>query len=134
MRERVNPSKRIREMAVDVIKEHKDLQWIETSGIRICYMESDKEKKSKGQYIYGECIVVKDLYRWFCPFDFLIVLYRPNIAYMTKNQKKILLYHELLHVDMSEKDGEPRYHAAPHDVEEFDRIIEEYGLHWEKGR
>lgn len=78
----------------------------------------------------GECIRVKDLYKCFIPFDFLIVIYEPNTAGLSDEQLRILLYHELLHVGVEEKDGEPVYIIAPHDVEDFGRIIRRYGMNW----
>ena len=117
-------------LAETVIDEHPDLRWIRSSGVRIGYLESDKAKMSAAGPVLGECTLVKELYRPYCPHDFLIIIYLPNCERLTLEQAKILLYHELLHVDMSEKDGGPRYRVAPHDVQDFRAVIDRYGFDW----
>ena len=62
----------------------------------------------------------------FLPFDFIITFYEPNIYYMTENQKKILMLHELKHIDV----GERGLTIRPHDIEDFKSIIKTYGLEW----
>ena len=119
-------------MAQSVIEEHEDLQWIPAAGVTVGYLESDREKKKKNREVLGECIRVKDLYKCFIPYDFLIVIYAPNVIGMTEDQLKILLYHELLHVGMSEDGSEVKYMVNPHDVEDFRTIIDRYGLDWAK--
>ena len=119
-----------RDIASEVIAEHEDLHWIETSGILIDYLSSDEEKHSAGKDVYGECIRVKEVYKPYCPYDFLIVLYEPNIIHLTDDQLKILIHHELLHIGIDEKDGNVKYVINPHDIEDFRSIIDEYGLDW----
>lgn len=124
-------SKEIADLADEVIEEHKDLWWIVRSGVRIAFLRSSKLKKSKGRLVCGECILVKENYKWCCPYDFMIVLYGPNTAGMTGEQLKILLWHELLHVGMSMNiDGEPVYRIVSHDVEDFRVILNKHGFDW----
>jgi len=119
-------------LAEEVFQEHSDLQWIRQSGISVGYCESDKEKKSSGALVLGECFLVRDPWSVYCPHDFVIVIYAPNVNDLKESQLKILLYHELLHIDMDEKNGEPRYRIRPHDVEEFREVINNYGLDWSR--
>lgn len=130
MKETAELSEYYSNVAAAVIDEHEDLRWLKKTDVSIGYLGSDREKKSKGRPVLGECILVKDLYKGFIPFDFLIVIYEPNIAELTDEQIRILMYHELLHVGVDEKDGEPVYTVEPHDVEDFGRIIRRYGLGW----
>lgn len=123
-------SEKYERLAEEVIEEQDDLHWIRDAGISIGYLESDKEKTSASGLVFGECTLVKEIYRQYCPHDFLITIFFPNVARFSEEQKKILLYHELLHVDMCEKNGEPKYRVAPHDVEDFEKIIERYGVRW----
>jgi hypothetical protein len=70
------------------------------------------------------------------PYDFLIVFYETNIRVigMGEKEKEILTYHELLHCDFAEKKtGEIVWKVKKHDVEDFDKILEEYGAHWALG-
>lgn len=130
MRENVEMSDLYTRLAENVIREHPDLQWIGKADIAVGFMASDKPKKSNGRLVMGECIRVKDLYRSFCPFDFLIVIYEQNTEYLTDEQMKILLYHELLHVGIDESGEEPKYVVRPHDIEDFRSVIARYGLDW----
>ena len=110
--------------------EHHDLQWIPKIGVKVGFLESDRPKKKSGRLVLGECILVKDLYRCFIPYDFLIVIYMPNVIGMTKEQMKILLYHEMLHIGISDDGEDLKYVVNPHDVEEFRTIVDKYGIDW----
>lgn len=118
------------ELAQEVIEEHEDLHWILRAGISIGYLESDKEKKSRGMFVRGECEVVKPHYRTYCPHDFLITVYSPNVIGWDSSMLKKLLYHELLHVGMDDSGEEVRYITNPHDVQDFRAVIDRYGIDW----
>lgn len=118
------------ELGAKVIANERSLQWIRQADVRIGFLRSFKEKKRAGIEVFGECIKVNELYEPFCPYDFLIVIYEQNIIQLTEKQLYILMFHELLHVGVSEKNGELEYKVVPHDIEEFDEIISRYGLHW----
>lgn len=128
----VEMSEMYSQLAEEVFQEHSDLQWIRQSGISVGYCESDREKKSAGALVLGECFLVREPWSAYCPHDFVIVIYAPNVVDLKESQLKILLYHELLHIDMDEKNGEPRYRIRPHDVEEFREVINTYGLDWSR--
>lgn len=118
-----------RKLGQEVIREHEDLRWIREQKIRIAYLESDLEKKKAGgrQLVFAECKKVPDLYKAFIPYDFIIVFYQPNVQLMDDDSVRTLMRHELMHVGLSDTG---QLYVVPHDVEEFDRIIEDCGLHW----
>lgn len=132
MVETVEQSEHYAVLAWQVFEEHRDVGWIPGAGISIGYLESDKAKKKSGKACLAECVKVKELYKPYCPHDFLIVVYGPNVVGMTVEQQKILLYHELLHVGMSDDGEEVKYLINPHDVEDFRVIIDRYGIDWAK--
>ena len=117
-------------LAQEVIEEHEDLQWLLSGAVTIGYMSSDKKKKSQGFDIFGECKKVTYPYTEICPFDFLIILYDQNLQGLSYEQMKILMYHELLHIGIDERSGEPKYVIVPHDVQDFRAVIEKYGIDW----
>lgn len=124
-------SDRYREMGEKVIREREDLQWLETVGARIGYLTCDEEKHLDEMIVNAECVKVKDLYKVFVPYDFLVIVYEVNVAHMTEEQREILIYHELLHCDYSErKDGDICWKIKRHDIEDFSVILERYGLNW----
>lgn len=121
-----------RVMAEEVIDDNEDLHWIRNSGVRIDYVISFKEKKKSGDvYVHAECKCINDFFKLYCPYDFVIVIYLPNIGHMSDEQKRILLYHELRHVNFKEtKDGVGKYTIRPHDIEDFKNIITQFGMDW----
>lgn len=125
-------SKEIAGMAHRVMNERPDLRWILAAGISIGFLESDRRKKKNGRECLAECIKVKDLYKAYIPHDFLIVVYKHNVAGMDDRQMEILLYHELLHVGMDDTGEEVKYIVNPHDVEDFRAVIDRYGIDWAK--
>ena len=118
------------QMALEIMQEREELQWLRN--VKIGFLASTKEKKSKKRAVLGECIKVQDVYRAFMPYDFIIVMYERNMAGMSDYQKRIVMHHELLHIGMDESDGEPKYEVIPHDIEDFKAIIDEYGLNWQR--
>lgn len=125
-------SEELSEIALEVMREFPKISWLRDSkDVNIGYLRSEKTKKRKGRLVLGECIPVKEVYRWCCPYDYLIVIYGPNTAGMTRGQMKILIYHELLHIKVDfDRDGEPVYRTNPHDVEDFRVILDKYGMDW----
>lgn len=128
MQERSQKYKKIGQRLIRTLPE---LKFIKEMGIRIAYLSSDKDKKQNKRIIHAECRKVDDFYKdWCCRYDFLIVVYEPNIDYFTGQQIEILIEHELRHVGIDYSGSEPKYYVIPHDVEEFWTIIDKYGLHW----
>ena len=107
-----------------------ELWQVKDAGIRIGFLKSWKEKKTGMKRVLGECIKVPELYSCLLHIDFLVVIYEPNVVQLTTDQMKILLWHELKHIGIDEKDGEPVYIVNPHDREEFQSIIDRVGLYW----
>lgn len=118
------------EIAKDLIEKEILLTNIRHSEATIIYLSSDKEKKSKGKLVLGECEKINSKYKWAIPCDFTITLYEPNIVNLSKDQLRILIFHELLHVGIEEKNGEEQYSVRPHDIEDFRTIIDRYGIDW----
>lgn len=131
MKEQFSMSFEIEELADSVIDAMTDLSYIRETGVKVGYMVSNKEKTSRGKTIYADCEKVKPKNRKFIPYDFLITVYAPNVKLLTKNQMKALLYHELLHIGVEvDKNGEVKHYIVPHDVEDFRKITDRFGLDW----
>lgn len=117
------------EIAEEIIKEkRKDILAL---GISVGFITSNKEKKyGRTKLVLGECKKVSDLQKVFCPYDFLIIIYEANCAGLSDDQMKILIWHELNHIGIDPKNGD--FYVKPHDVEEFDDIINAHGIHWQE--
>ena len=117
------------EWAEQIIKEKRPD--ILDAGISVGFISSNKEKKhGKIKLVLGECKKVSELDKLFCPYDFLIIIYDRNCEGLTDDQMKILIWHELNHIGIDPQKGEP--FVKPHDVEEFDDIINAHGIHWQE--
>lgn len=116
-------------IGAELIQAEKSLNWIGETEVSIGFMSSNKAKVSNGKTVFGQCERVPDRYKAFIPYDFLITVYEPNVIDFTSQQIRILLHHELLHCGVN-MNAEPTYKVVPHDVEEFNEIIDRYGLDW----
>lgn len=124
-------NERYSKIASDLIKTEDVLSDIRQSEVTILYLSSDKEKKSKGRNILGECEKIPDKYKWSIPADFTITVFEPSAATLSDEQMRILLLHELMHVGIKFlEDGTEQYSIIPHDIEDFKSIIQKYGLDW----
>lgn len=115
------------DLALEVINENRELDYIKNFDITIIYLESDHEKKSKDKIVLGQCEKVAEKYKWGIPCDFTITLFNPNLAGLSQEQIKTVLFHELLHVGIK-KDGS--LFIRPHDLEDFKLIINKFGTDW----
>lgn len=121
-------SAEMRRLGKEVIREQESLRWIRETGTRIGYALSDLAKKRAGeQLVFGECKKVPAWCQAWMPYDFVIVFYQPHSDLLTEEGRKRLMRHELMHVGLKSS-GE--LFLRPHDVEDFDPLIEDYGLHW----
>ena len=119
------------EIAAKIIEEEDSLINIANSQATILYLSSDKEKKSKDKIIYAECEKVQDKHKWAIPADYTITVFEPNCFGFTKEQLRILLFHELLHIDIKfNPDGTETYATRDHDYADFKVIIDRYGTDW----
>lgn len=125
-------SENYKKIAAELIRERDDLHHLE--GVRIAFLASDQEKKSNGRVIFGECRKVSTQYAWCCPYDFMITVYEPNTAEYGFDDDlfKILLWHELLHCGVEDTDAGQKFFIVPHDIEDFDKIIDAVGTHWQR--
>ena len=131
MREQTEISEEYTEIAADVIRENEDLSWLQEADVTIGYMSSNKKKKRSGKPVCADCRKIPDRDKRFIPFDFIITVYDPNVCGFSDEQMKILLYHELLHVGVDQKDdGSLKLYIVPHDIEDFSAVIDKYGETW----
>ena len=93
-------------------------------------LSSEEEKTKNKQVVYGECKLVPKLYKLFCPYDFLIIIYDVNAASFSPEQMRILIEHELRHMGYDLEGNEPTPYIVPHDYEEFKQIMDKYGIDW----
>ena len=113
-----------------LIRDLPEFEDIRESGALIAYLSSDEEKKKNYKTVFADCNKVNSRYSWCCKYDFFIVVYEPNVAEFTDTQLKTLIRHELHHVGVDYSGDELKFYVVPHDIEDFEVIIRECGLHW----
>ena len=119
-------SEELRQLGEKVIAGMPELYYISEFGIKVGYVLSYEAKKKDGKSIAADCRKVTGTYTAFLPFDFVVTFYHPNMSYMTENQQKILMLHELKHIGV----GPKGLRIEPHDIEDFESILSRYGLRW----
>lgn len=117
-------------VAAELIENEPALIDIKNSNVSIIYLSSEHEKKTKTSIVYGQCEKVQDKNKWAIPADFTITVFEPNCKEFTPEQIKILLFHELLHINIVFKDGAEVYSINDHDLNDFKVIVEKYGVDW----
>jgi len=119
-------SDELRELGEKVITGRPELFYITEYEIKVGYVLSYESKKKDGKTIAADCRKVTGPYKGYLPFDFVITFYEPNMSYMTDNQRKVLMLHELKHIGI----GDRGLKIEPHNIEDFIDILEKFGLKW----
>jgi hypothetical protein len=118
-------SQEMKNMADMIIDKY--IMFIREFDIRVGYVSCNEAKKDRqGKIVNAECIKIKPWMKAYLPYDYIIVFYEFNIMYFNSNQRKILMYHELEHIDMGERGLRIRHH----DIEDFRNIVDKFGTGW----
>ena len=120
-------SDELKALAAQVIEENKNLSALSDPDCRIVYMYSDNEKTRSGKAVFADTEKLSDKVKAVAGCDFIVTFYRPNCQGMNTDKMKLLMYHELKHVGF-EPGG--KCFIIPHDVEDFEDIIEQNGMKW----
>lgn len=121
------------EIAAELIAEEEELADIKASHATIIYLSSEASPKKDGgeRVTKAQCEKVAEKYKWSIPADYTITVFEPNCEGMTREQMKILLFHELLHIEIGMNDkGEEVYKIKGHDLEDFKYLIDRFGTEW----
>ncbi len=119
-------SEELRQLGERVIAGMPELSYITEFEIKVGYVLSYEAKKKDGKSIAADCRKVTGPYQAYLPFDFVVTFYEPNMSYMTENQRKVLMLHELKHIGI----GERGLKIEHHNIEDFESILSRYGLNW----
>lgn len=122
-------SEYIKRIAEELIDTEPSLVHLKNADVRIVYLESEWGKKTGHRHIMGECEKIPERYKWAVPCDFTVTIFTPNSCLLNPEQMRALVFHELLHIGVTE-DAKGSFYVVPHDVEDFYEILERYGLRW----
>lgn len=119
-------------IAEALIDQEPELVFIKRSKARIAYLSSDAAKKSGDFVTLGECEKVQSKNQWAMAYDYTVTVFEKNIQHMDQDQLRVLLFHELLHIDIlyDKETGAETYGIRKHDLQDFKTIIDRYGVDW----
>lgn len=119
------------EIGNEVLNTFEELNDVRFSKATIVFLVSQHKKRSHGEVVCAQCERVADKYKWSIPADYTITVFEPNVEGFTDEQKRILMFHELMHIDIGMNDaGEEVYGIKDHDLKDFRTIIDTYGVDW----
>lgn len=127
------PSPLYAEYAQDLINEMPELAYIKASECRIAYLVSDQcKKEGRAKPCYADAEVIPEKFKWGIDADFAITIYSPNVALFSTDQLRILLFQQLLKLEIEYNDisGAEKYRIREFDVNDFSIIINKYGTDW----
>ena len=118
-----------------LIEEKQSLSKIMHWAIRIQIVYSEKPKTSKGKPVIATIERVPDLYREISLLDYIIVIHKPCLDGLTRDQVRIAIFEQLLKIQITElSDGSDVQDMTLRgfDYEGFKEIIDEYGSDWDR--
>jgi hypothetical protein len=113
-----------------IVGEIEDFDDIRIAQPKICVLDCSKPKKSEGRLVFADIKPVPEQYKALCEFDYIITIYTHNTALLNDMQFRILLEHELRHVNIINGSKGIVYGTVGHDFEDFYAIIDKYGIEW----
>ena len=128
------PSAMYEGIGEELINEMPELAILRSSQVTIAYLVSDQFKKEgKIKPVYAETELIPEKFKWGIRADFAITIYEPNAAIFSHEQKKILIFQQLLKigVEFNENNGTEKYSLREYDVNDFSIIIKKYGATWQ---
>lgn len=84
---------------------------------------SEDEKTPKNKY--GDTKAIGYPYHYLTDYKFFIIFYENNIQAMTDEQKKVLCFEQLLHID------DDFTKVRKYDVKSFREFISKFGTNWD---
>jgi len=117
-------SEELKELAEEIIKTEK----IDIGNANIGYL---LVSPNISKTVAGKCKRTGPEFKYFVSFDYLIEISEDVWQALDNEQKRILVFHELMHVlVVINKAGDYMYKLKSHDVEDFSKLIKLYGTDW----
>ena len=99
------------------------------SGVNIEPLFRDSLIINKTKEVWARIHKVSNLYKFLLRIDFIIEVYKDVWEALSDEGKRALVAHELRHIKVAfDKNGERILSLIPHDFEEFEEIINQYGF------
>lgn len=119
------PDQELEALAEKVIEKREELHFIRDFEISVGYVRSTEAKRSGKKITYADIRKLNEIFKAYLPFDFIVTFYA-DAELLTENQIAILMLHELKHIEV----GRRGLVIRPHDIEDFEDILRQYGINW----
>ena len=116
----------LRIIAEHWIRSEEKFEYLRDTGCRIAYQFSDKAKKQNGKAVFADTEKVKDKFKQFMPYDFVITFYTPYTDALDEEHLSRLMFHELNHIGYDPENN--LFSIIPHDLEDFRDVIGRWGI------
>jgi len=67
-------------------------------------------------------------------FEYMIEIFKENVAGMSREQIVAVIYHELRHIQLTMDGDSPKIDLVGHDIDDFINMIEKLGANWPNTR
>lgn len=121
-------SEDLRRVAETLIMSEEKFEHLKDGNCRIAFQYSDQAKKSNGKDVYADTEKVKDKFKQFMAYDFIITFYTPNTDSLDEEHISRLMFHELCHIGYDAEDES--FSIIPHDLEDFREVVGRWGVDW----
>lgn len=128
-----------RPIAEALKKKYEELQYAPIK--RILFIENMEDKKKKNnKIVYAQISKVPGKWEDIIYqvtgkyFEYTLEIFKENIINMSREQIIALIYHELRHIQLVQKEGGPDIDIVGHDVEDWLNMVEKLGLNWASTR
>jgi len=121
-------SEDLRMIADKLIQTEEKFEHLKDTGCRIAYQYSDQARKVHGKDVFADTEKVKDKFKQFIAYDFIVTFYTPNTGILDDEHMSRLMYHELSHIGYDPEEN--LFSIIPHDLEDFRDVIGKWGIDW----
>lgn len=116
----------------DLIKEKCEFTPLRADSVKVVCLVSDKAEVDRNyRKVYAKTEKIPDKYRLFMDADVMITVYENNVMFFSREQKRIMIYRELLKINSHTGEGEKKIGIRDFDLNDFRTVIDQYGLEWD---
>lgn len=119
-------SDELKDLAEECMDEFEELEYLSEFADKIAYQTSTGKKTSGRKTVFADTELVKEKFRGYMNYKFIVTFYAIANS-LDEEHKKRIMYHELLHIDMSDPSA-PK--IRPHNLEDFRQCVDKWGIDW----
>ena len=116
----------------ELMTEKCDFTPLKADSVKVVCLVSDKAEVDRNKRkVYAKTEKIPDKYRLFMDADVMITVYENNVMFFQPEQKRIMIYRELLKIICDTGNGKKEISIRDFDLNDFRTVIDQYGLEWD---